>query len=188
MTTTKVFIGGSRRVSRLSLPVRARLGKIIEKGFAVLVGDANGADKAVQEYFLSQRYDRVEVFCSGTACRNNVGHWQTRLIATNAREKSRQFYTAKDRAMSDEATYGFMVWDGKSSGTLLNVLRLLRQDKKVLVYHVQRGRFSELTALEQWQTFIAPYGSELRNETEQKAALEDNAYTERHQPGLPLEP
>ena len=182
--TIKVFIGGSRRVSRLDAPVRLRLDKIVEKGLPVIIGDANGADKAVQQYLFSKHYDKVEVFCSGAACRNNVGHWQTRPIDADTHDKgSRRFYTAKDRAMSNEATYGFMVWDGKSTGTLLNVLRLLRQDKKVVVYEVPDRRFSELKAYDQWHAFIAPYGAALRSETEQKAALEHRAY-KREQPGL----
>jgi hypothetical protein len=185
---TKVFIGGSRRVSRLGAPVHARLDKIMDKGLAVIVGDANGADKSVQQYLFSKHYDKVEVFCSGTACRNNVGHWRTRLIETDTHDKGLQFYTAKDRAMSNEATYGFMVWDGKSTGTLLNVLRLLRQDKKVVVYNVPERRFSELKAYTQWHGFMAAYGTALRNETEQKAALEDRA-NKREQPSLlPLLP
>jgi len=185
--TIKVFIGGSRRVSRLGAPVRARLDKIVEKGLPVIIGDANGADKAVQQYLFSKHYDKVEVFCSGTACRNNVGHWPARLIDADLLDKgSRRFYTVKDRAMSNEATYGFMVWDGKSTGTLLNVLRLLRQDKKVVVYNMPDRRFSELKAYDQWHTFIAPYGAALRSETEQKAALEDRAYGKRDQHLFPM--
>jgi predicted Rossmann fold nucleotide-binding protein DprA/Smf involved in DNA uptake len=46
---TKVFIGGSRAVSRLSEPVLARLDRrTIAKGLSVVIGGANGADKAVQ--------------------------------------------------------------------------------------------------------------------------------------------
>ena len=180
----KVFIGGSRRVSRLGAPVRARLEKIVQKGLPVMIGDANGADKAVQQYLFSKHYDKVEVFCSGTSCRNNIGQWPTRLINADTHDRgSRRFYTAKDRAMSNEATYGFMVWDGKSTGTLLNVLRLLSQDKKVVVYNVPDRRFSELKAYDQWHAFMAPYGATLRSETEQEAALEDRAY-KRDQPSL----
>jgi adenine-specific DNA-methyltransferase len=81
-----------------------------------------------------------------------------------------------------------MVWDGKSTGTLLNVLRLLRQDKKVVVYHVPDRRFSELRAYEQWHSFIPGHNAALRSETELEAALEDRAL-KREQPSLlPLTP
>jgi hypothetical protein len=179
----KVFIGGSRRVSRLNSAVRARLDKIIENELPVIIGDANGADKAVQQYLHSKHYNNVEVFCSGTVCRNNLGHWHTRLISTDTHNRGRQFYAAKDRAMADEAAYGLMVWDGKSTGTLLNVLRLLRQEKKVAIYNVSQRRFSELKTYDQWQSFIAAHG--VRSEAEQGAALEDRAYSKADQATFP---
>jgi len=173
---SKIFIGGSRHVSRLGAPIRARLDTIIEKGLPVIVGDANGADKAVQQYLFTKSYDQVEVFCSGKVCRNNVGGWKTREITVDPRERGYRFYAAKDREMAREADFGFMVWDGKSTGTLLNVLRLLRQDKKVVIYSVPEHKFAELKAFEQWDEFIAPYSSEVRQETEQRAVLEDRTY------------
>ena len=47
-----VFVGGSRRISRLSAQAKDRLDNVIGSGFHVLVGDANGADKAVQKHLL----------------------------------------------------------------------------------------------------------------------------------------
>jgi adenine-specific DNA-methyltransferase len=182
---TTVFIGGSRRVSRFGAPIRARLDKIIENRLHVIVGDANGADKAVQQYLHSKHYEDVEVFCSGSACRNNIGQWSTQKIAADIHNRGRQFYAAKDRAMAHEATYGFMIWDGKSTGTLLNVLRLLRQEKKVVVYIVPERRFSELKAYDQWHTFLAACDASLRSETELEATLEDRAYGKHDQPQLP---
>lgn len=169
----KVFIGGSRHISRLTVPVLGRLRTIMEKEFPVIVGDANGADKAVQQFFFSNGYQKVEVFCSGSVCRNNVGQWNTRNIDTTTHDKGRDFYTVKDRAMAVEATYGFMVWDEKSPGTLLNVLRLLRQGKKVVVYLTLVHRFAELLSPDQWEGFIAPYGAEFRPEMEQMIDLEE---------------
>lgn len=172
---SKVFIGGSRRIAHLAELVRARLDTITRKGLPVIVGDANGADKAVQRYLADRDYANVEVFCSGHVCRNNVGRWPTRPIDTDPHEKGFQFYAAKDRAMAREADFGLMIWDGKSTGTLLNVLRLLRQDKKVAVYSVPDQGFSDLRSYAQWDGFIARYGDALRREAEQKAAIEDRA-------------
>ena len=53
---TKVFIAGSRQITRLPADVRTRLDVMIEKGFQILVGDANGADKAVQRYLADKSY------------------------------------------------------------------------------------------------------------------------------------
>jgi hypothetical protein len=49
---TGVFIGGSRHITRLEAVGRRRLDRIVEKGLPVVIGDANGADKAVQRYLL----------------------------------------------------------------------------------------------------------------------------------------
>ena len=70
---TKVFIAGSRRLSRLSNDVKRRIDNIIDKGLTVMVGDANGADKAVQRYLRSRHYSNVLVFCMQGGCRNNLG-------------------------------------------------------------------------------------------------------------------
>ncbi|MFZ0932579.1 MAG: hypothetical protein WAN11_28525 [Syntrophobacteraceae bacterium] len=170
---TKVFVGGSRGVSRLSEPVLMRLDRIIEKGLPIIIGDANGADKAVQQYLNSKSYLNVEVFCSGHVCRNNIGNWMQRKVSSSARNKTFDFYAAKDRTMADNATVGFMVWDGKSKGTILNVLRLLKQQKKAVVYNVAEKRLYELKALAHWEEFISHCISELRNKVEQQAAHED---------------
>lgn len=170
---TKVFIGGSRKVSRLSDPIRMRLDRIIEKGLPVIIGDANGADKAVQQYLNSKGYLNVEVFCSGCICRNNIGNWKQRKISSTARNGTFDFYAAKDRTMADDATVGFMVWDGKSKGTLLNVFRLLKQQKKAVVYNVAEKRFYELRKPVQWEELISHCDAELRKKVEHQAALED---------------
>ncbi|MHC1729372.1 MAG: hypothetical protein AB9866_25795 [Syntrophobacteraceae bacterium] len=139
---TKVFISGSRTVTRLSDPIRMRLDRIIEKGFPVVIGDANGADKAVQQYLNSKGYLNVEVFCSGHVCRNNIGNWKQRRVSSTAPGKTYDFYAAKDRTMADDAAVGFMIWDGKSKGTILNAYRLLKQQKKSRgVQHSRKSLF-----------------------------------------------
>jgi len=62
---TTVFLSGSRKISRLDEDVRKRLSTIVEKKFRVIVGDANGADKAFQTYLAGMDYANVTVFCSG---------------------------------------------------------------------------------------------------------------------------
>jgi len=54
-----VFIGGSRQISRLPAEVKTGLDAMIEKGVQILVGDANGADKAVQRYLSHNSYPNV---------------------------------------------------------------------------------------------------------------------------------
>ena len=131
----KVFIAGSRRLSRLNKTVEQRIDNILGKHMTVILGDANGADKAVQQYLHRLHYTNVVVFCMDGHCRNNVGDWPTRAIRpANPHKRDFAYYSTKDRAMTDEADYGLMLWDGKSRGTLTNILHLVRLAKPVVVY------------------------------------------------------
>ncbi len=149
MTTTsngtKVFIAGSRRLSRLTNDVKRRIENIVDKGFTVIVGDANGADKAVQQYLSGRNYNNVVVFCMEGGCRNNIGGWPTRTIkAADAGRRNFAYYSTKDRAMAEEADYGLMLWDGQSRGTLRDVVDLVRKGKPVVVYLAPNKSFYTL--------------------------------------------
>lgn len=131
----KIFIGGSRRLSRLSQDVKHRIDNIIDKGFTIIVGDANGVDKSVQQYINSRSYKNVIVFCMENACRNNLGGWPTkRISAAGPGRRDFSYYSTKDRAMAEESDYGLMLWDGRSRGTLTNIVHLVREGKAVVVY------------------------------------------------------
>lgn len=95
-----------------------------------MVGDAGGADKAVQKWLLEQAYSNVTVYCSGSVCRNNLGNWPTKSINVDRSLKGRDFYTQKDKAMAQVANYGLVLWDGKSQGSCNNLKELLQQNKK----------------------------------------------------------
>lgn len=131
---TKVFVGGSRRITRINKSIRDYADDIIKKGHTVLIGDANGADKSMQRYFADKHYPNVIIFCAGNVYRNNLGNWEVRFIESSRAHRDFAYYAAKDLEMCREADYGFMLWDGKSKGTLSNILNLLESAKKVLVY------------------------------------------------------
>jgi len=143
-----VFLSGSRRINHLNGEILTRLGNIVEKGFRVVVGDANGADKALQEYLADMNYSNVIVFCSGQSCRNNVGNWSVKRIRVDSGHKGREFYMQKDREMAGEADYGFVLWDGKSPGSISNVVELLKRNKKALVYLFPEKRFFVVASLD----------------------------------------
>lgn len=134
MSSPTVFVAGSRQISRLPAEVKGRLDTMVEKGFQILVGDANGADKAVQTYLAAKAYRSVLVHCMERHCRNNVGLWPTREVAAPKGVRGFDFYSLKDRVMADAAEYGLMLWDGKSKGTINNVVNLSRDHKPVVVY------------------------------------------------------
>jgi adenine-specific DNA-methyltransferase len=175
----KVFIGGSRHITRLNADIVKQLDNIISKGFSVLIGDAPGADKAVQSYLSENGYDQVEVFCTNGACRNNVGHWTIHCVPFASKQRNAQFYSAKDITMAEEANLGFMIWDGKSAGTLLNVYRLTRRHKKTVLYTAPTARLSVLNTIHDWTNLVADCSPVLRDKVRERIDSE-----EQRQPGV----
>jgi len=151
---TKVFIGGSRKITRLSAPVRERLDRIIENELAVLVGDANGADRAVQRHLSGRGYMRVEVFCTNGECRNNLGEWVTRAVSAPRGARGFDYYAVKDEQMARECSVGFMLWDGKSRGTLANVVRLVEKNKKAVIFVVPEKQFVTIRDEQDLRSFL----------------------------------
>lgn len=149
-----VFVGGSRHISTLPTLVLERLGSMIQNACRIIVGDANGADKAVQMFFHSARYKDVTIFCSGMKPRNNIGDWQIHPVSAAKSAKGFQFYAAKDREMAFAADVGYMIWDGKSPGTVLNVLRLVGAGKIALLVDVRHGETHKFKALDDWNAFL----------------------------------
>jgi len=150
----KVFIGGSRAVSKLNAAIRARFDDIMKRGCTVLIGDANGADKAAQTYFAKKHYPHVVVFCM-EVCRNNVGAWPTRSIEPPAGSRGFSYYAAKDFVMAEEAGCGVMLWDAKSKGTLQNMLNLVGAGKRTLVYFAPTKDFHVVANQQGLQSLLA---------------------------------
>jgi hypothetical protein len=155
MATSTIFVAGSRQISRLPAEVKTRLDTMIEKGFQILVGDANGADKAVQRYFAEKAYPNVLVHCMKDHCRNNVGSWPTRHVEAPRGAKGFDYYSLKDRAMSEAAGYGLMLWDGKSKGTVNNVVNLSRDHKPVVVYVAPTRQFRTIKSFDDLKELLA---------------------------------
>jgi len=149
---TSVFIGGSRAVSRLNKVILAKLDDLIERQCIIFVGDANGADKAVQQHFANRKYEHVIVYCMD-ACRNNIGNWPTRNVSKPGARKDFAYYAAKDHAMAQDAKCGIMLWDGKSKGTLNNIQQLIATGKKTLVYLAPEKAFHKIVTAHELDAF-----------------------------------
>ena len=100
-----------RAVSRLNETILSKLDELIGRQCLIFVGDANGADKAVQQHFARRGYEHVLVYCMDE-CRNNVGNWPTKNITSPSSRRDFAYYVAKDHAMARDAKCGIMLWDG----------------------------------------------------------------------------
>lgn len=168
-----VFVGGSRHVSRLPVQIKERLSNIVSSGHKVIVGDAAGADKAVQKFLLEAAYEKVTVFCSGTKYRNNLGCWPARAIETPRNAKGFQFYAIKDRQMAQEADFGLMIWDGESPGTVLNILRLIRASKRAVLFEMPKARFITFKTASDWNKFASELDAGLLADLEARATPDE---------------
>lgn len=155
MKYMKVFIAGPRVISKLTADVKERLSNIYNKDFSVIVGDANGVDKAIQQYFYDLDYRNVNVFASRGKARNNIGNWVVQGVEVPSHIKGFEFYAAKDMKMAEYADYGFMIWNGKSRGTLNNMINLLNMDKKTLLYFIPDKKFYCINSYNKLKEIIA---------------------------------
>jgi len=158
----KIFIAGPRKVTKLNDQVKDRLENIKRNNYTVLVGDANGVDKAVQSYFNNVFYYNVIVYSVNGKPRNNVGNWDTKNIVLNQKKKDFSYYTAKDKEMAKDADFGLMIWNGKSRGTLNNIINLSRLNKKTLLYFLPGKTFITIKNLEDINKLISGCDSETR--------------------------
>lgn len=169
---SKVFFGGSRNLGRINPAIRTRLRNLITNKHTVLIGDANGVDKAVQSFFAEEGYHDVVVYCMDGVCRNNVGNWQIKSIGSGGKKKDFAYYAMKDAQLSLDADYGFMIWDGESKGTLNNVLNLVHQGKSALVYRSPSREFIQVKTTDDVVSLVASCPTELVDYLNKKIKLE----------------
>ena len=139
-----VFIAGSIKIKRLHPMFVERIANIVRKGMPVIVGDANGADASIQAELVAQSATDVTVFCTGDKPRNNLGDWNVHRVQSSAQKGTRAYFTAKDIEMAGRAEFGLMLWDAASTGTLSNVLELLSQGKKSVVFVNRETKFLDV--------------------------------------------
>jgi len=168
---TTVFFSGSRRINCLNKEIRDRLGNVLAQCFNIIIGDANGADKAFQKYLSELNYSNVTVYCAGNLCRNNVGSWHINHVDVDPKLKGRDFYTQKDKVMATKADYGFILWDGKSPGSFNNIMELLKYRKKALVYFLPNQSFHTILQLEDAKHLLNKIDQSSKAEISKKIGL-----------------
>lgn len=168
---TIVFIAGSITIKKLDPRICERIDKVVEAGHDIVVGDADGADSAIQDRLFNIAATRVTVYCTGSEPRNNVGGWPTHLVTTNHAPGTRAFFTAKDIEMAKITDFGLMVWDTKSTGTLSNVIELLQRSKKSVVYVNKDKLFKNVGSVEELEALVSCMSDHAKAKADEKMRL-----------------
>ena len=130
----KVFIGGSRSIKELDKNVIRTLFDELNSNAKILVGDADGVDTEIQKFCKQHNYNNVLIYASNGKTRNNVGNFSVQNIFVDKNTYSKEYFIKKDIAMTNDADYGIVIWDGKSKGSLNQLYRMIRQNKPCRVY------------------------------------------------------
>lgn len=143
-----VFISGSSKTQfsdnpyyRKELPqsIQEQILKYMKQGKTILVGDAPGIDRQVQDFLNKNSYKDVEVYSPGTEVRYTANpEWKTNLVDVPGTEKgSGEWLRGKDEAMTERADEGLaIVIDNGAAATRNNVTRLESQNKKCNVFQL----------------------------------------------------
>lgn len=170
----KIFVAGAKSVKIINEDVKKRLFSISEKCYDVLIGDCYGIDTAVQDYFISLQYPKVTIYASNGIARNNLGNWPIHSVPVAEGIKGFDFYRQKDIAMAAAADYGFMIWDGKSKGTLNNIISLVNQNKTVVIYLVHIGKTITVRTKKELSALISTCDNSTQKLFKKYAAIPDN--------------
>lgn len=168
---TTVFIAGSIAIKKLHPHFKERLLNIVKSEFDIVLGDADGADTSIQQALYELGAEKVTVYCTGSRPRNNIGSWIVQKITTDAEPGTRKFFTAKDLEMASVADFGLMVWDTKSTGTLSNVLELLRLGHKSVVFINKNKEFINVCSPSDVDILIDTMSDAARYKAEDKINL-----------------
>jgi probable addiction module antidote protein len=75
--------------------------------------------------------------------------------------------------MAREADFGLMIWDGKSPGTVLNLLRLAIAGKIAVLFNVPNKDVINIKSVDAWRNFIAHCSDELRQGVKERATSDE---------------
>jgi hypothetical protein len=123
----------------------------------------------IQECLNLKQYSNVTVYCINNPG-NNIGNWKIKSISCEGTVSFSE-YVKKDIAMAKDIDFGFMIWNGKSNGTLNNTLNLLEQGKKTRLYLKPEQKFYSIIKLKDFEGLLSDCDSENLNKIDKKIRL-----------------
>lgn len=157
----KIFVAGPRAIRKFDENIEEKMANIIKRNLTLLVGDAAGVDKLIQQFMHRNSYENVNVYATQGKARNNVGKWKIEKVVVEDNVKGFDFYAAKDIKMAVDADCGFMIWNGKSKGTLNNIINLTNLGKKVQIYLTPRKKFYVINSIEEARAIASACGDDI---------------------------
>lgn len=146
----KTFVSGSSKTQdpnseyykkKLPSKVRRELNSKMKSGNTILVGDAPGIDRQVQDYLKKKGYKNVEVYSPGKQSRYLADKsWKNKLVDDPRHEPgSPEWLAKKDKVMTKAADDGIAVVlpNGGAKATRNNIARLQSQNKPVSVHELK---------------------------------------------------
>ena len=138
----KVFISGSITLNKIPSCVKESISKIVSQNMQIFVGDADGIDSIVQNFCKSLGHSNVTVYSIYSIPRYIVsGFSHIYIIPETTSKKERERQSEKDAAMTHDSDFSLIIWDGKSKGSYNNIIRALKENKKVKVYLDEKDEF-----------------------------------------------
>lgn len=146
-----VFISGSSKTQsedseyyrpELNKEIKDEIDRHMKAGDKIIVGDAPGVDRQVQDYLNKANYDNVEIYGPGKQVRYSANEkWKTNPIdAPEFEEGSKEWLAKKDKAMTDAADEGLaIILDEGAKATRNNVQRLIEVSKDVKVFELNKS-------------------------------------------------
>lgn len=131
-----VFFSGSISIKHLPERIIESLNQINDVNeYEILVGDAAGFDSLLQEYCEKIHFTNVTVYTVNETPRNYINGFKIkRALAPEGVKSERKRQTFKDTQMTVDSDISFVVWDEKSTGSYNNIIRALKNNKKVRVF------------------------------------------------------
>lgn len=169
----KIFISGSISSKEIPDVVIKSVDNSREMNYTILIGDATGIDKSIQDMLKADNYKNVEIYHVGPTPRNFADRaWiNKRILVDTDNEKlfkdgkyTREAQMMKDKAMVDNADFGLVIWRDTSKnrfgnvhvskGSLNNIYNLLMQEKYVGLFYIpnpEKGimKFKKLSEFEE---------------------------------------
>ena len=153
----KMFISGSIANNTIPDEVIKSVDVSMDKNYVILVGDAKGVDKNIQDLLKINNYSNVNIYHIGNKPRNLADkNWkQFKVIIDDSNPKlfkdgkfTRSAQMIKDKRMVSEADFGLVIWQDVSTnrfgnvqvskGSLNNIYNLLKMGKPVGLYFVPK--------------------------------------------------